>query len=61
MIIFDVLNLIIQESTTQVDGSYVGVVVVEKEDNNIFGVGVFIEESPMFLLWGNCFYSRGCL
>jgi hypothetical protein len=49
MIIFDVLNLTIEESTTQVDGSYVGV-VVEKEDNNIFGVGVFIEESPMFLL-----------
>jgi hypothetical protein len=45
MIIFDVLN-----PTTQVDGSYVGVVVVEEEDNNIFGVGIYIEESPMLLL-----------
>ncbi len=43
MIIFYVLNLTIQAYATQVDGSYVGT-IVEKEDNNIFGVGVSIEK-----------------
>jgi hypothetical protein len=47
---FYVLNPIIQASITQVDGSYVGVVVVDEEDNNIFGVSVSIQESPMLLL-----------
>jgi len=41
MIIFDVLNLIVQTSATQVDGSYVEAIVVEEKNNNIFGVGAF--------------------
>jgi hypothetical protein len=44
MIIFYVLNPTIQAYVTRVDGSYVGIVVVKKENNNIFGVGVYIEE-----------------
>jgi len=50
MIIFDVLNPTIQAFTTQVDGSYVGAIVVEKENNNIFGVGVCIAKSSYLLL-----------
>jgi hypothetical protein len=50
IIIFYVLNPIIQAFTTQVDGSYVGAIVVEKEDNNIFGVVVSIEESSYFFV-----------
>ncbi len=38
MIIFDVLIPTIQTFATQVDGSYVEVIVVEEKDNNIFGV-----------------------
>ncbi len=51
MIIFDVLNPIVQASTTQVDGSYVGV-VVEQKDNNIFGVSASIEESSCAFVIG---------
>jgi hypothetical protein len=50
MIIFYVLNPIVQRSATQVDGSYVEAIVVEEKDNNIFGVSVFIEESSCALV-----------
>jgi hypothetical protein len=43
MITFDVLNPIVQTYATQVDGSYVEAIVVEEKNNNIFGVGAFIE------------------
>jgi hypothetical protein len=49
MIIFYVLNPIVQESIAQVDGSYVGVV---EEKDNIFGVGASIEESSCALVVG---------
>jgi hypothetical protein len=52
MIIFDVLNPIVQTFATQVDGSYVEVIVFEKKDNNIFGVGAFVEESSCALVVG---------
>jgi hypothetical protein len=58
MIIFDVLNPINQASTTQVDGSYVGVAVIEEKDNNIFCVGASIEESSYALLVGELFLLR---
>jgi hypothetical protein len=61
MIIFDVLNPTIQAFTTQVDGSYVGAIIVKEENNNIFGVNVSIEESPYVFVVGNCLYSKGCL
>jgi hypothetical protein len=48
IIVFNVLNPIVQASTAQVNGSYVG--VVEEKDNNIFGVGAFIEESSCALV-----------
>jgi hypothetical protein len=57
MIIFDVLNPIVQASTTQVDGSYVGVVVKE-EDNNISSVSAYIEESSCALVVGELFLFR---
>jgi len=44
MIIFYVLNPINQAFTTQVDGSYVGTTIVEKENNYIFCVGASIEK-----------------
>jgi hypothetical protein len=49
MIIFYVLNPIVEAFTTQVDGSYVGVV---EEDNNIFGVVPSVEESSHALVVG---------
>ncbi len=52
MIIFDVLNLIVQTFTTQVDGSYIEAIVVEEKDNNIFGVGAFIEKFSCALVVG---------
>jgi hypothetical protein len=50
MIIFDVLNPIVQAFTTQVDGSFVG--VVEEKDNNIFGVGASTKEYSCALVVG---------
>ncbi len=55
MIIFYVLNPIIQEFAAQVDGSYVGVAIVEEEDNNILCVGASIEESSCALIVGELF------
>ncbi len=52
MIVFYVLNPIVQTFATQVDGSYVEAIVVEKKDNNIFGVGAFIEKSSFALVVG---------
>jgi len=58
MTIFDVLNSINQAFATQVGGSYVGIVIVEKEDNNIFCVGAFIEESSCALIVGELFLFK---
>jgi hypothetical protein len=58
MIIFYVLNFIIQASATQVDGSYVGVTMVEEEDNKILCVGAFIEESSCALIAGELFLFK---
>ncbi len=55
MIIFYVLNPTIQAYATQVDGPYVGTIVVGKENNNIFGVGVSIEEFSHALVVGELF------
>jgi hypothetical protein len=52
MIIFYVLNLTIQAFIAQVDGSYVGAIVVERENNNIFGVNVSIKESSYVFVVG---------
>jgi len=52
MIIFYVLNPIVQTFANQVDGSYVEAIVVEEKDNNIFGVYAFIEESSCALVVG---------
>lgn len=59
MIIFDVLNPIVQAFTTQVDGSFVG--VVEEKDNNIFGVGASTEEYSCALVVRGYLYSGGYL
>ncbi len=45
------MNPIVQASIAQVNGSYVGV-IVEEEDNNIFGAGASIEESSCALVVG---------
>ncbi len=58
MIIFYVLNPIKQASTTQVDGSYVGTTIVEKENNYIFCVGASIEKSSCALIAGELFLFR---
>ncbi len=58
IIIFDVLNPINQASATQVDGSYVGATIVEEENNNIFYVGAFIEESSCAFLIGELFLFK---
>ncbi len=58
MIIFYVLNPIVQTSTTQVDGSYVKVIVFEEKDDNIFGVGAFVEESSCALVAGKLFIFK---
>jgi hypothetical protein len=58
MIIFYVLNLTIQAFTTQFDGSYVGAIVVEEEDNNIFGVNVSIEKFSYVFVVGELYLFK---
>ncbi len=52
------MNPTIQAYETQVDGSYVGTIVVEKENNDIFGVSVFIEEFSHALVVGELFLFK---
>ncbi len=58
MIIFYVLNPTIQAFTAQVDGSNVGAIIVEEEDNNIFGVNVSIEESSYVFVVGKLYLFK---
>ncbi len=58
MIVFYVLNSTIQAFIAQFYGSYVGAIVVEEEDNNIFGVSVFIEKKSYVFIVGELYLFK---